>query len=180
MDRTKPVRIGGCGYRRAGAGGVTAAETGQTPERQGEGSSNIGSNSSGLSGTFRPSRRGALGACLIKKVVSGAVITKTAKRKVKLRREARTLKAKALCSLRRAVTAFNACDDDGRTPCVLLHMHHAAEMLAKRSSSQQTSPIHCVKSSASTRTRSACTRSCSASRSIRCSRTPPSRACGRR
>ena len=52
-------------------------------------------------------------------------------RKVKLRREARTLKAKALCSLRRAVTAFNACDDDGRTTCVLLHLQHAAEMLLK-------------------------------------------------
>jgi len=50
---------------------------------------------------------------------------------VKLRREARTLKAKALCSLRQAVTAFNACDDDGRTTCVLLHMQHAAEMLLK-------------------------------------------------
>ena len=49
----------------------------------------------------------------------------------KLRREARTLKAKALCSLRRAVTAFNACDDDGRTTSVLLHMQHAAEMLLK-------------------------------------------------
>lgn len=55
----------------------------------------------------------------------------TGKRKVRLRREARTLKAKALCSLRRAVTAFNACDDDGRTTCVLLHMQHAAEMLLK-------------------------------------------------
>ena len=51
--------------------------------------------------------------------------------KVKLRRDARTLKAKAICSLRRAVTAFNACDDDGRTTCVLLHMQHAAEMLLK-------------------------------------------------
>lgn len=50
---------------------------------------------------------------------------------MKLRREARTLKAKALCSLRRTVTAFNACDDDGRTTCVLLHMQHAAEMLLK-------------------------------------------------
>jgi hypothetical protein len=49
----------------------------------------------------------------------------------KLRREARTLKAKALCSLRRAVTAFNSCDDDGRTTSVLLHMQHAAEMLLK-------------------------------------------------
>jgi hypothetical protein len=59
------------------------------------------------------------------------VTQKASRRKVKLRREARTLKAKALCSLRRAVTAFNACDDDGRTTCVLLHMQHAAEMLLK-------------------------------------------------
>jgi hypothetical protein len=50
---------------------------------------------------------------------------------MKLRREARTLKGKALCSLRRAVTAFNSCDDDGRVTCVLLHMQHAAEMLMK-------------------------------------------------
>lgn len=50
---------------------------------------------------------------------------------MKLRREARTLKGKALCSLRRAVTAFNSCDDDGRVACVLLHMQHAAEMLLK-------------------------------------------------
>lgn len=53
------------------------------------------------------------------------------KRKPKLKREARTLKGKALCSLRQAVTAFNSCDDDGRTTCVLLHMQHAAEMLLK-------------------------------------------------
>lgn len=50
---------------------------------------------------------------------------------MKLQREARTLKGKALCSLRRAVTAFNSCDDDGRVTCVLLHMQHAAEMLLK-------------------------------------------------
>jgi hypothetical protein len=49
----------------------------------------------------------------------------------KLRREARSLKVKALCSLRRAVTAFNSCDDDGRTTCVMLHMQHATEMLLK-------------------------------------------------
>jgi hypothetical protein len=58
------------------------------------------------------------------------VTQKIGKRR-KLRREARTLKAKALCSLRRAVTAFNSCDDDGRTTCVLLYMQHAAEMLLK-------------------------------------------------
>ena len=50
---------------------------------------------------------------------------------MKLRREARTLKGRALCSLRRAVTAFNSCDDDGRVTCVLLHMQHAAEILLK-------------------------------------------------
>jgi hypothetical protein len=52
-------------------------------------------------------------------------------RKIKLRRDARTLKAKAVCSLRRAVTAFNGCEVDGRTTCVLLHLQHAAEMLLK-------------------------------------------------
>jgi hypothetical protein len=50
---------------------------------------------------------------------------------MKLKRDARTLKAKALCSLRRAVTAFNGCDEDGRTTTVLLHMQHASEMLLK-------------------------------------------------
>jgi hypothetical protein len=50
---------------------------------------------------------------------------------MKLRREARTRKAKALCSLRRALTAFNRCDDDGRVTSVLLHMQHSAEMLLK-------------------------------------------------
>ena len=115
-----------CGYRRAGTGGVTAAETGQLPERQGEGSPNMDQIRAGCRVYLSHAPR-SLGVCLIKKVVSGAVITKTAKRKVKLRREARTLKAKALCSLRRAVTAFNACDDDGRTTCVLLHMQHAAK-----------------------------------------------------
>jgi hypothetical protein len=60
-----------------------------------------------------------------------ATVTKKIGKRRKLRREARTLKAKALCSLRRAVTAFNSCDDDGRITCVLLHMQHAAEMLLK-------------------------------------------------
>ncbi len=50
---------------------------------------------------------------------------------MKLRRETRTLKGKALASLRRAVTAFNGCDEDGRTTTVLLHMQHAGEMLLK-------------------------------------------------
>lgn len=50
---------------------------------------------------------------------------------MKLRRDARTLKAKALCSLRRAVTAFNGCDEDGRVTTVLLHLQHASEILLK-------------------------------------------------
>jgi hypothetical protein len=50
---------------------------------------------------------------------------------MKLKRDARTLKLKALCSLRRAVTVFNGCDDDGRVTTVLLHLQHASEMLLK-------------------------------------------------
>lgn len=50
---------------------------------------------------------------------------------MKLRREARTLKMKALASLRTCVTSFNGCDDDGRMTSVLLHMQHSAEMLLK-------------------------------------------------
>ena len=50
---------------------------------------------------------------------------------VKLRREARLLKDKALASLRRAAGAFNDFDDVGRTSTVLLHLQHAFEMLLK-------------------------------------------------
>ena len=50
---------------------------------------------------------------------------------MKLKRDARTLKIKAVCSLRRAVTAFNGYDDDGRATTVLLHMQHTSEMLLK-------------------------------------------------
>jgi len=50
---------------------------------------------------------------------------------MKLKRDARSLKLKALASLRRAVTVFNSCDDDGRITTVLLHMQHASEMLLK-------------------------------------------------
>ena len=46
-------------------------------------------------------------------------------------RATRTLKAKAVASLRRTVTAFNACDEDGRNTTVMLHMQHASEMLLK-------------------------------------------------
>jgi hypothetical protein len=50
---------------------------------------------------------------------------------MKLRREARLLKAKAVSSLRNAVRAFNDVDDVGRTTTVLLHLQHAFEMLLK-------------------------------------------------
>src|SRR5947199_7838289 len=50
---------------------------------------------------------------------------------VKLSREARTLKLKALSSLRRGLVAFNDYNDDGRVTTVLLHFQHACEMLLK-------------------------------------------------
>jgi hypothetical protein len=56
---------------------------------------------------------------------------------VKLRREARTLKQKALSSLRRGLVAFNGYDDDGRVTTVLLHFQHACEMLLKAALVQQ-------------------------------------------
>jgi hypothetical protein len=56
---------------------------------------------------------------------------------VKLRREARNLKQKALSSLRRGLLAFNAYDDDGRITTVLLHFQHCCEMLTKAALVQQ-------------------------------------------
>lgn len=50
---------------------------------------------------------------------------------MKLRREARTLKGKALSSLRRGLSAYNGYDEDGRRTTVLLHLQHACEMLIK-------------------------------------------------
>ena len=50
---------------------------------------------------------------------------------MKLLREARTLKAKAISSLRTGMQAFNSFDDDGRITTVLLHLQHACEMLLK-------------------------------------------------
>ncbi len=57
--------------------------------------------------------------------------------KVKLRREAGILKAKGLASLRRAMTAFNSYEDDGRVTDVLLKLQHAFEMLLKAALVQQ-------------------------------------------
>lgn len=50
---------------------------------------------------------------------------------MKLKREARTLKSKAMASLRRGMEVFNSHDDQGRHESVLLHLQHSAEMLIK-------------------------------------------------
>ena len=50
---------------------------------------------------------------------------------MKLKREAKTLKAKAIASLKRGLETFNNHDDDGRPETVLLMLQHASEMLAK-------------------------------------------------
>lgn len=50
---------------------------------------------------------------------------------MKLVRDARTLKNRAIESLRTAMTAFNSYDDSGRITTVLLHSQHACEMLIK-------------------------------------------------
>jgi len=50
---------------------------------------------------------------------------------MKLKREARTLKAKAIASLKRGLEAFNNHDDEGRPEVVLLMLQHASEMLIK-------------------------------------------------
>lgn len=50
---------------------------------------------------------------------------------MKLKREAKTLKAKSIASLKRGLEAFNNHDDDGRPESVLLMLQHASEMLVK-------------------------------------------------
>ncbi|WP_208246194.1 HEPN domain-containing protein [Rhizobium sp. T1473] len=50
---------------------------------------------------------------------------------MKLLRDARTLKTKAIESLRTAMTAFNSYDEAGRVTVVLMHSQHACEMLLK-------------------------------------------------
>lgn len=50
---------------------------------------------------------------------------------MKLKREARTLKFKAIASLRRGLEVFNGHDEQGRTESVLLHLQHSSEMLMK-------------------------------------------------
>lgn len=60
---------------------------------------------------------------------------------MKLLRDARILKIKALSSLRLGLTSFNSFSDDGRSTTVLLHLQHACEMLIKAALAQQRIPI---------------------------------------
>lgn len=50
---------------------------------------------------------------------------------MKLVRDARTLLAKSISSLKTGMTAFNSYDDEGRVTSVLMHMQHSCEMLLK-------------------------------------------------
>jgi len=50
---------------------------------------------------------------------------------MRLKRETRILKHKAIASLRRGAAAFNSYDDEARVTTVLLHFQHALEMLLK-------------------------------------------------
>jgi len=50
---------------------------------------------------------------------------------VKLVRDAKTLRGKAISSLKIAMVTFNSFDDEGRVTSVLLHLQHACEMLLK-------------------------------------------------
>lgn len=68
---------------------------------------------------------------------------------MKLLREVKTMKGKALSSLRRGLTAFNGFDDDGRTTSVLLHLQHACEMLIKAALVQKRVTIFDKKSATS-------------------------------
>lgn len=56
---------------------------------------------------------------------------------MKLVRDAKTLKAKSVGSLRIAMAAFNSFDDEGRVTMVLMHLQHACEMLLKAVLSQR-------------------------------------------
>jgi hypothetical protein len=68
---------------------------------------------------------------------------------MKLVRNARSLKTKALGSLRRGLSAFNSYEEDGRTTVVLLHLQHACEMLVKAAIVQKRVPIFDKKSATS-------------------------------
>lgn len=50
---------------------------------------------------------------------------------MKLVRDAKTLKEKAIASLKIAMATFNSYEEEGRITSVLLHLQHACEMLLK-------------------------------------------------
>lgn len=68
---------------------------------------------------------------------------------MKLLRDARLLKIKALSSLRTGLAAYNSFQEDGRTTIVLLHLQHACEMLLKAALVQKRISIFDKKSATS-------------------------------
>ncbi|MGZ8982977.1 MAG: hypothetical protein ACXW11_03365 [Methylotenera sp.] len=68
---------------------------------------------------------------------------------MKLIRDARILKTKALSSLRTGLTSFNSFNEDGRSTTVLLHLQHSCEMLVKATLVQRHIPIFDKKSATS-------------------------------
>lgn len=60
---------------------------------------------------------------------------------MRLRTNARTLKGKALSSLRASIVAFNLLTEDGRVTATLLHLQHAFEMLLKAALNQSRKPV---------------------------------------
>jgi hypothetical protein len=60
---------------------------------------------------------------------------------MKVRREAAILKGKAVASLRRALSAFNSFDEEGRVCTVLRDTQHAFEMLVKAALTQRRVPV---------------------------------------
>lgn len=60
---------------------------------------------------------------------------------VRIRREAKILKEKALASLKRSVVAFNGFDDEGRHCAVLRDLQHSFEMLLKAALTQEQVPV---------------------------------------
>jgi hypothetical protein len=59
-----------------------------------------------------------------------------------LKRDSKTLKNKAIWSLKRGATCFNGFDDEGRVTSVLLHFQHASEMMLKAILIQSGIDIH--------------------------------------
>ena len=60
---------------------------------------------------------------------------------MKLVRDSRTLKGKAIASRKIAMMTFNSYDDDGRICSVLLHLQHASEMFLKSVLAQNTAKV---------------------------------------